>query len=257
MASLHNTPEIIKTNKFWHKAASPPQFALPRGHIGTTWQIQLNLCFLRLTRVHNPNGKLIGSAIFAELTAECRRAWLGTSFPIIIAPRHGVAGSHLIHASLGPPESLTQMASQLVQPFLQSSRQSVIMSGHALPRQNCCFPWGSVTPSNTWFLGSNRFSIPNGILIGSTVFAWLTTERPYTLQWARLSSKIAPSHGGSGTHLIHDSLGTSKPITQTASQLVQRFLHRWPQSLYKIATSHGACGPHLTHGSLDPPKFST
>jgi len=35
--------------------------------------ILLNLCFLRPTRVHNANGKLIGSAVFAQLMAECHR----------------------------------------------------------------------------------------------------------------------------------------------------------------------------------------
>jgi len=37
------------------------------------------------TRVHNPNGKSIGSAIFAQLTAECRWVCPAMSFPLIIA----------------------------------------------------------------------------------------------------------------------------------------------------------------------------
>jgi len=39
---------------------------------GATWWIRLNmnLCVLRPTRVHNPNGKSIGSVIFPQLTAE-------------------------------------------------------------------------------------------------------------------------------------------------------------------------------------------
>jgi len=36
----------------------------------THWRHLANLCFLRPTRVHNPNGKSIGSAVFAQLTAE-------------------------------------------------------------------------------------------------------------------------------------------------------------------------------------------
>jgi len=36
--------------------------------------------------------------------------------------------------------------------------------------------------------------------------------------------KISPSHGGSGPYLTYDSLGPSKPITQTASRSVQPFL---------------------------------
>jgi len=35
------------------------------------------------------------------------------------------SGPHLIHASLGPPESITQTASQSLQPFLHSSWQKV------------------------------------------------------------------------------------------------------------------------------------
>jgi len=37
------------------------QCALPCGHIGDTWRIRLNSCFLLLTQVYNPNGKSIGS----------------------------------------------------------------------------------------------------------------------------------------------------------------------------------------------------
>jgi len=66
----------------WHKTPSPPQtdgsivFARWRqsaSHVGKLaplfWRIWLNLCFLRPTRVHNPNGKSIGSAVFAGLTS--------------------------------------------------------------------------------------------------------------------------------------------------------------------------------------------
>jgi len=50
---------------------------------------------------------------------------------------------------------------------------------------------GSVYPSNTWFLGPSQILNPNGSWIGSVVFAQLTTECPYTLQWdARSSLKI-------------------------------------------------------------------
>jgi len=38
------------------------------------WTHVYNVCFLGPTRVHNPNGDSIGSAIFAQFTAECRRA---------------------------------------------------------------------------------------------------------------------------------------------------------------------------------------
>jgi len=41
--------------------------------------------------------------------------------------------------------------------------------------------WG--LPSNIWFLGPIRAHNPNGILIGSAVFAEMTAECPYTLEW--------------------------------------------------------------------------
>ena len=45
------------------------------------------------------------------------------------------SGHHLIHASLGAPESITQTASGAVQPFLHSLRQSVVRlyNGPPLP----------------------------------------------------------------------------------------------------------------------------
>jgi len=48
------------------------------------------------------------------------------------------------------------------------------------------FRWGIYTPSNTWFIGCTRLSVPNanGTSIRSAVFAQLTAERPCSLQWA-------------------------------------------------------------------------
>jgi len=42
------------------------QCALPSRHIGATWRIRLNFCFLQPTRLHNPNGKSISSAVFCR-----------------------------------------------------------------------------------------------------------------------------------------------------------------------------------------------
>jgi len=48
-------------------------------------------------------------------------------------------------------------------------------------------------PSNTWFLQSIQAHNPNGIPIGSAVFAQTTVECPYTLQWdAHSPPKICP-----------------------------------------------------------------
>jgi len=46
-----------------------------------------------------------------------------------------------------------------------------------------------------------------------------------------LPPKLLLSIGGSGPHLTYDSLGSSKPTTQTASLLIQPSLHRWLQSV--------------------------
>jgi len=114
----------------------------------------------------NSNEISIGSAIFAQLMPECRRACPGMSFALKIASSHGGSGLHLIHDS------------------------SPIQAHN-----------------------------PNGISIGSAVFAHFTAECPYTLQWATLPPlKIVPSHGTRG------SLGPPKSSTQTASRSVQPFL---------------------------------
>ena len=78
-------------------------------------------CFLGPTWVHNPNSTLIGSDIFAQITAECRRACPGMSFPLKIAHSHGAIWTHhLIHGSLGPHTSSTQMASRSVELFCRA-----------------------------------------------------------------------------------------------------------------------------------------
>jgi len=82
-----------------------------------------NTCFLGPTRVQKPNGISIGSAVFARLTAKCRRAFPGMPSPLTIAPSIRVSGPHLIHGSLSPPEPTAETASRSVQPFLHSSQQ--------------------------------------------------------------------------------------------------------------------------------------
>jgi len=80
------------------------------------------------TRVHNPNGISIVSAIFAQLTEECRRACptspgMSCPFPKNCAFAWGYLDPHLIRDSLDPPESSTQTASRLVQPFCTADRK--------------------------------------------------------------------------------------------------------------------------------------
>jgi len=154
------------------------------------------MCFLRPIRIHNPNGKSIASAIFAQLTAKCRRACPGMSFPQIIAPSHGSHGwvawiwvpsntCFLGHTRVHNPNDISigsavfaQLTAEcrrahwrhlvntieLVLPSAHSSpqpkrqidrfsrfctahsRKSVYFTIGALFPKNCPYPWGFWTP---------------------------------------------------------------------------------------------------------------
>jgi len=73
--------------------------------------------------------------------------------------------------------------------FLHSSQQKVhiLYSGRPYPPE-LPFPLGYLDPrlasqSNTWCLGPMQAHNPNGTSIGSAVYAQVTAECPYTLQW--------------------------------------------------------------------------
>ena len=85
--AMPKTSTTIGTSgQILHKAASPQQINRIRQlapMCPPTWRIRSNLCMHyrhlantievvlpQPTRVHNSNGKLIGSAVFAQLTAE-------------------------------------------------------------------------------------------------------------------------------------------------------------------------------------------
>ena len=79
-------------------------------------------------------------------------------------------------------------------------------------------------PSNTCFLGPIRAHNPNGISIGSAVFAQMTAECPYTLQWDAPSPlKIEHFHGGSGPHLIMVPWAHPSPQTKRHLDRLSRF----------------------------------
>jgi len=71
-------------------------------------------------QAHNPNGTSIGSAVFSQMTAECPYIGLPVSPSKLFLPMLA-SGPHVIHGSLGPPESRTQMATCSFQSFLQGS----------------------------------------------------------------------------------------------------------------------------------------
>jgi len=85
-----------------------------------------NTFFLGPIRVYNPNGISIGSAIFCGVAEHGQLNRIRQVVPVC-NPRN--------ICFLSPPETTTHTASQSVQRFLHSSRQSVI--GHA---RTCVFP---------------------------------------------------------------------------------------------------------------------
>jgi len=96
------------------------QCALPLWDIGTTWRIRLNLRFLILcpNRVHNPNGKSIGSAVFAQFMAKSPYILQWAPLSPKLSLFMGDLDPRQIYDSLGPSETTAQTASRSVQPFL-------------------------------------------------------------------------------------------------------------------------------------------
>ena len=93
--------------------------------------------------------------------------------------------------------------------------------GMPFPPQNCPFPWGicahvicgSLNPpdwASQMTSHSGRFCTAH-----DRKSLYFTMGTPFP--------KIAPSNGGSGRHLILDSLAPSKPTTQMVSRSVQPF----------------------------------
>jgi len=159
---------IATVNGWFNRIRQVASMCPSMRHTSATWRIPLNLCILRPTRVHNPNGKSIGSALFAQLTAESAYTLQWAPLSTRIAPSHG--GS-------GPPSNM--------------------------------IPWAHGRPK------------PNGTSIGSAVFAQVTAECPYTLQWfARFSLKTS---------------------TQTATRSLQPFLQGSLVWLTDIPTDRRQC----------------
>ena len=136
---------------------------------------------------------------------------------------------HLIHAFLGPPKSKSQTASRSVQPFLHSSRQGVAILCNGPP----LFPLklvrshgASEPPSNTDSLGPPE---PITQMASQLVQPFLHSSRQtgpifYNGQGCFFPSlKIASFHGGSGSHLIHGSLGHPSPQPKWHRDQFSRF----------------------------------
>jgi len=131
--------------------------------------------------------------------------------------------------------------------------------------KNCPFSWGDLGPH--LIHDSSRHN-PNCITIASAIFAQATVECPYTLHWAPLFPKIAPSHGGSWPHLIRylGPIRAHKPNGISISSAVfAQMTAECPYTLHWDAPFPQNCpfpwgiwsDPHLIHGSLGSAESST
>ena len=115
----------------------------------------------------------IGSAVY---TAQGTESLYGTLQWIVSSPKvllsHRLSGPQLIglHGSLGPPESTTQTAYRLVQPFLQGSRQHPYILQWAAPSPKIALTMEILTQYTTWFLEPTRAHSPNSIFNGPAAF---------------------------------------------------------------------------------------
>jgi len=112
--------------------------------------------------------------------------------------RHWANMIELVHpAAHSSPQAKRQM--DRFSRFLHSLRQKVPILHNGLPYLlELPLPMGDLDlPCNTSCCGPMRAHNPNGTSIASAVFAQMTAECTYTLQWfACFRLKIAPSHAG-------------------------------------------------------------
>jgi len=137
-----------------------------------------HLCFFRPAQVHNPNGKLIGSAVFAQLMAKCCRHIVRHRRIRLNLCTLALPGKYdWSDDSFGPSESTTQTADQSVQPFLHGWLQKVptYTVQLALLSPKIAHSQGRSEPLSNAFLEPIRAHNPNGISISSLVFAQMTT----------------------------------------------------------------------------------
>jgi len=167
----------------WHKTASLLQtdgsivFArlhqctFPCEHIGTTWRIRSNLCFFPsahqspqpkrqvhwLSRFAHYNGRPFPSKLPLTMgDLDPSNLWFPK--PIQTHNPKGISISSAVFAQM------TMECPYTLQWDVPS------------PPKNCLIPWGDLDPpSNTWFPGPTWVLKPNGISIGSSVFAGLTS----------------------------------------------------------------------------------
>jgi len=135
------------------------------------------------------------------------------------------------------------------------------MSGHVFSPNNYPFVWGIWAPSNTWFLESTQVHSPNGISIGSAVFAQFTVECHRTYRGIPFPSKLPLPTGICTPHLTRGSLGPPNWASQTESQLDQPFLNSLRQKVVGCRKSlNFTTGAHFpktapSHGGIWTPSI--
>ena len=100
----------------------------------------------------------------------------------------------LNNASLGPLSPNPKRHLDRLSPFCTAhGRESIYFTiGRPFPLKIATFHGVSEPPCNTWFLGSIQAHNPNGISIGTAVFAQLTAEFPFTMGRSSLSKLPIP-----------------------------------------------------------------
>jgi len=124
--------------------------------------------FTSLPLVHqspNPGSKSIASAIFAQLMAEqCRAHW-----------RHLANTTEFVLPLAHPSPQPKQRIDRFSRFCTAHGRMSLHFTTVPLSPKIAPCHGGSGPPSNTWFPGSTRVLNPNGISIGSAIFAGHTS----------------------------------------------------------------------------------
>jgi len=156
------------------------------------------IMLIRPTRVHSWNDITIDLAIFAQLTAECRRAYPRQ----ILSPKNcllawGDLDLHLIY--MVPWAHPSPHAKQHLEWFSHfctaHSRVSSGMPGHVFPLKLPLHLGQSGPTSNALFPGPSQVHNLSGISIGWATFAQLTAECCQTSVGMPCPLKIAPSYG--------------------------------------------------------------
>jgi len=191
------------------------QCTLPWGNIGATWRIWFNLCFLWPTRIHSPNCKSIGSAIFAQITVEWPRAhW-----------HHLVNTIELVLSSAHPTPQPKWQINQL-QLFLHSSQQKVPIFYNGMPRFPKIAPSCGVSGPHLIYASLGQSDPTTQTASPSVqpllhryyrVYLYFTMGRPFPLKLP------LPVGDLDHPHLICGSVGPPESSTQTASRWVEPF----------------------------------